>query len=218
MSQKTRPPLPLLAAVGLVATVLFIFGHLVDDFWLRFLAKPLPVAAMVLALVGLREHRYARTIAVGLGLCIFGDIFLELSDTYFVPGMIAFLSGHVAYIVAFVGRTRRPAPLAALPFAAWIGWAAWFLLPHLGELALPVIAYTLVIFTMMWRATAVATTESPTTRWAWLAMLGALMFGTSDTLIALDKFHAPIAGVRVPIILLYWGGQALIAASALREQ
>lgn len=218
MSDTSRPPLPLLAAIGLVATVLFVFGVLVDDFWLRFLTKPLPVLAMALALVGLRDHRYARTIAVGLGLCIFGDIFLELSDTYFLPGMIAFLAGHVAYIVAFLGQTRRPAPLAALPYAAWIGWAGWFLWPHLGELALPVIAYTLVIFAMMWRATACATAEDPTTRWAWFGMLGALMFGTSDTLIALNKFHDPIAGVRVPIILLYWGGQALIAASALRRE
>ncbi len=39
--------------------------------------------------------------------------------------------------------------------------------------------------------------------------------GASDTLIAFDRFHAPIAGVRLPILLLYWLGQWGIAASTV---
>jgi hypothetical protein len=36
------------------------------------------------------------------------------------------------------------------------------------------------------------------------------------TLIAFDRFDAPIPGVRLPIMLLYWLGQWGIAASAVR--
>jgi alkenylglycerophosphocholine/alkenylglycerophosphoethanolamine hydrolase len=44
--------------------------------------------------------------------------------------------------------------------------------------------------------------------------VGAVLFGLSDTLIAIDRFHAPFPGARYAIILLYWAGQAGIAASA----
>ena len=40
---------------------------------------------------------------------------------------------------------------------------------------------------------------------------GAILFAASDTLIAFDRFHAPIVGVRYPIMLLYWAGQLGIA-------
>jgi uncharacterized membrane protein YhhN len=65
---------------------------------------------------------------------------------------------------------------------------------------------------MMWRAAA---------RWgdhpgATAALLGAILFGLSDTLIAIDRFRAPIPGAPAfAIIVLYWAGQAGIAASAL---
>jgi uncharacterized membrane protein YhhN len=60
------------------------------------------------------------------------------------------------------------------------------------------------IVTMMWRA---AARPGPT------ALLGAMLFGASDTLIAFDRFHAPLPWARLPIILLYWAGQLLIALS-----
>ncbi len=47
-----------------------------------------------------------------------------------------------------------------------------------------------------------------------LGLLGAVSFGASDTLIAFDRFAAPIPGVRWPIMILYWLGQSGIAASA----
>ena len=40
-------------------------------------------------------------------------------------------------------------------------------------------------------------------------------FGASDTLIAFNRFAAPIPGVRWPIMILYWLGQSGIAASAV---
>jgi uncharacterized membrane protein YhhN len=68
----------------------------------------------------------------------------------------------------------------------------------------------LAIGTMMWRAAA---------RWgdhpaAKAAVIGAILFGLSDTLIAVDRFRTPLPRAPFAIILLYWAGQAGIAASA----
>ena len=215
MNRKSRAWLPLIAAVGIVCTALFIFGVIVDDVLLRRLVKPFPVLSMIAAVLLLRRTAYAKTIAAGLGLCVLGDIFLELPERFFIFGMVAFLLGHVGYIVAFVRRNASSQPLAAIPFAVWIVWAGVTLMPHLGDLRLPVIIYTIVIFVMMWRAASLVLGESEPSALDWLAMLGAASFGFSDTLIALDKFREPIDGVRIPIIMMYWVGQSLIAASAL---
>jgi len=48
-----------------------------------------------------------------------------------------------------------------------------------------------------------------------VAGCGALAFAASDTLIALDRFHAPLPGAPLPIMLLYWAGQGGIAGTAL---
>lgn len=214
MSTSRANWLPMAAAVGFVCVALFIFGHLTDDYWLRLVAKPFPVLALIAALLAKRRTTYAKIISVGLALCVVGDILLEIGDQTFLFGMVAFLLGHVAYIVAFVRRERRLHLVAAIPFAAWVAWASVVLMPHLGDFQIPVTVYTIVILVMMWRATSLVLGEQAPSTWDWLAMLGAMLFGFSDTLIALNKFHETIEGVRIPIILTYWGGQALIAASA----
>ena len=78
---------------------------------------------------------------------------------------------------------------------------------------MPVVVYMLAIGTMMWRAAARSAARQPRRRAR--PLVGAALFGLSDTLIAIDRFRAPIPGARFAIILLYWAGQAGIAASAL---
>jgi alkenylglycerophosphocholine hydrolase len=82
--------------------------------------------------------------------------------------------------------------------------------PTLGAMRLPVTVYALAIGAMMWRAAARARDDDPR---ALLGLAGAIVFALSDSLIALNKFRAPIEGVRVPILLTYWSAQTLVALS-----
>ena len=68
---------------------------------------------------------------------------------------------------------------------------------------------------MMWRATAMVSSQEHRRPLDWFVVVGAVIFAFSDTLIALDRFHSSIEGVRTPIILTYWIGQSLISASTL---
>jgi uncharacterized membrane protein YhhN len=204
--------LPLFVATALVATALYVYGLILDDFNLRIATKAFPVLAMM-AFVSTFKTRYAKGILIGLGLCLLGDMLLEFRQRFFLPGMIAFMLGHVAYCVTFIRRNRHPALPLALPFLVWIAWALYTLWSGLGSMQVPVAAYTLAIFVMMWRAAAlVFAAEKPQTA-DWAVMVGASLFAFSDTLIALDRFHAPIDGVRIPIILTYWAAQLGITAS-----
>jgi len=99
--------------------------------------------------------------------------------------------------------------LRAIPFALWGSAVCALLWPRLGPLRLPVALYVAVICAMMWRAAAQVGPAG-----GWTALLGALLFAASDTLIAFDRFQAPITLVRYPIMALYWAGQLLLALSS----
>ena len=49
----------------------------------------------------------------------------------------------------------------------------------------------------------------------WGPLAGALLFGFSDTLIGIHRFAQPLPGAAFAIILTYWAGQALFAATAI---
>jgi uncharacterized membrane protein YhhN len=183
------------------------------DGWPRVLPKPIP-ALVLAAWVALSCGRpLGRLTTAGLLLSAAGDVLLETGR--FLSGLLAFLLAHVAYVAAFVSVTRRPALARALPFVAWGGGAFALLRPGLGSMTLPVGAYVAVIMTMMWRAAARLGIRGAPAPAALVGLAGAVAFGISDTLIAFDRFDAPIPGVRLPIMLLYWLGQWGIAASAV---
>lgn len=205
-----------LAVVALLAAVAYLVGLWLDWPALRLAAKPLPVLCLLVFVLGSGIDRYARLIAAGLALSILGDVLLEF-PRLFVAGLGAFLAAHVSYTLAFLSATRRLAVLHALPFLAWLALVYTRLRPGLGNMVVPVTVYVLAIGAMMWRAAACVGSEGPPRRAELSAVLGAVLFGLSDTLIGLDRFQAPIPGVRYPVILLYWAGQLLIARSSLRR-
>jgi uncharacterized membrane protein YhhN len=200
-----------LLGVGGLVVLAYFAGLMLQAPALRLVVKPVPVLCLTAMVLVERRDAYGRLIGAGLLLSSLGDVLLELPGR-FVPGLAAFLAAHLAYTSAFVSQTRALSLLRALPFVAY-GLAVYlWLRPGLGAMAVPVGLYTLAITAMMWRAAArVGDRTAPGGR---IALAGAIAFALSDTLIAFDRFHASIAGVRVPIMLLYWAGQLGLALSA----
>jgi alkenylglycerophosphocholine/alkenylglycerophosphoethanolamine hydrolase len=199
------------AALAVAGATGYFTGVRLDLPTLRLVAKPVP--AVVLALwVSRRSPEFTgRGLAAGLLLSAVGDALLELG--LFVPGLLAFLAAHVSYTAAFVAARPRLLPLRAVPFLLY-GAGVFLALRHgLGPMTLPVAVYVAVICTMMWRAAARVGDAALPGAAPWLGLAGAVTFAASDTLIAFDRFDAPIPGASVPIMLLYWLGQWGIAAS-----
>lgn len=205
---------PLLLLVALAGAALFLLGLHLDLKWLTLLSKPVPVLCLLLWLRAAPAGAYRRWIAIGLGLSLLGDLLLEWPTDLFVFGLGAFLLAHLAYLAAYLGDTRRLAPLDLL-IAATAAGGMFFVLSRagLGPLLTPVALYSLAIGAMLWRALARVGVVAP--RSAWLAAGGAALFVLSDSLIGINRFVAPFDGARYAIILSYWLGQLGIAASAL---
>ncbi|MFN8598486.1 MAG: lysoplasmalogenase [Anaerolineae bacterium] len=202
--------------VGLIAAILFIAEIGKESIGLRVILKSTPLLCLIAWVLITVRDRYAVLIVAGLIFSLTGDILLEISDDFFVPGLIAFLLGHVWYIAAFLSTTRQARWWRALPFVVWVVLAYLILLPNLKDMAVPVAAYVVVIGAMMWRANTLL--ESPVQRWQWLALIGAILFGLSDTLLAFKKFNGVVVGPTFTVIVLYWLGQLGIGLSTPRSQ
>jgi uncharacterized membrane protein YhhN len=89
----------------------------------------------------------------GLAFSLAGDLLLELPGDYFVPGLTAFLVGHLSTTPPFFSADRRLLRSPELP--SWTGQSLSFCcsLPARGVHP-AVLVYVCVLFTMMWRAAA----------------------------------------------------------------
>lgn len=201
-----------LAILFFTAVAAFFAGLWLDIVALRLLAKPIPVLCLIVWLAASSRTPAGLPVMLGLGLSIVGDVVLETPGAPFVGGLLAFLVAHIAYIVGALIESRRAALLWLLPTAAFGVIVYSVLFPAMEDLALPVAVYVSVIAAMGWRMGA----RVDGRLLPWLGLIGAASFMLSDATIAVRKFSGDFAGARELIMLTYWGGQALIAASVLR--
>src|SRR5246127_3799050 len=217
-------PRRLLIVVGAVAALLAIASApwALDRPWLNFAFKPLATLCVIAwaALGRSDDGLVKRWIVIGLVFSLAGDIALLWPVQGFLVGMVAFLLGHVSYLVAL---TRRVRFLASPPaFGVWAIVAAsvlaglWAGVP--AELRVPVLVYVCALGAMAAQASSVwlARRGQPdAARWRIVAIGGAL-FVLSDAILATDKF---VGGIPLPTLWnlsIYWLGQWFIACAAVR--
>jgi uncharacterized membrane protein YhhN len=206
-------PSTALLAVALVFAVGDWVARLRSDKRLEYVCKPTVLAALIgvavtlspAADLGSRRWWFVAALAFSL----VGDIALMLPTELFVAGLAAFLVGHLCYLAGF--WVRGPGALAlgiaavvvvtvVAPFAVRIGRR----LRGRPQLLGPVVLYMVVISAMA--ATALATGNV-------LAGVGAVLFVSSDTMIAWNRFVRPLAGADVGIMVTYHLGQAALVLS-----
>ena len=186
--------------------------------WLRALAKVVAVAAFLGAAAATGLHTGApagQAIMAALLASAVGDIvLLGRSDSALLGGLAAFLLAHVAYVFAFglLGISFTGAALCTVPMLAF-GWRVnrW-LSPHTGDLARPVLAYIVVICSMVVAAAGAAWSQPDSG--PMLLAVAAVVFVLSDLCVAVDRFIAPSPWVRTVGLPLYFGAQWLFVQGA----
>ncbi len=198
-----------------------------SDTGLEYVAKPAVLVALTAACALLPDGRIdlvdRKWWFVGaLAFCLAGDVLLMLPGDLFVPGLAAFLVAHGLYIVGFL---QPPSPPGVPPFAfSATGLAvvagvavAYAVVPatllfralrrdgHRSLLA-PVAVYLVAILTM---AVIAANVGVPA------ALVGAVLFVVSDTLLALHRFVRPTRHGDVAVHITYHLAQGLLVLSLL---
>ncbi len=202
----------ILSLSALVLAIITIFFEYNDRRFL-WLVKPMTVILImaVAQAYGERQGFYRWTILAGLVFSLIGDIFLIDPQSYFIYGLASFFVAHLWYIFAFFKSGNRFNPVSLFAFA--IGFII-FLSVSGGvpeDLKIPVIFYTLAISTMLCGAFNFWLTRRSTR--SLLAVVGATLFVTSDSIIAFNRFSYQFFLAKIFILVTYFTAQWLIARS-----
>lgn len=174
--------------------------------------KMIPAAALGAMLLGAPSRAGKRLAAIGLLVSSLADAVIEFS---FLGGLVTFLVAHLFYIAAFTRVEPRWRLARLAPVAVWAALVLPALYAGAGALRVPVLIYATVIFVMIWRAAAAVSSMSIRDPGV-IGLLGAILFGVSDTLLGVNRFVTPIPAADVIVVGSYWVAQALIAVSFMR--
>lgn len=189
--------------------VVFMSTSSLRPYPMSFLIKAIPAFTLgILALSKYKDQKILIILGVGFILSSIGDIFLDLNrSAYFLHALVSFLLAHVCYALYYFfngfdfKKERLFLLLTPLIMGTFMGV---LLFSNLGSMKIPVLAYMAVIMVM-----AVGASMS---RGSSISLpLGAIIFMTSDSLIACNKFYAPLSWSPFVILATYYLGHYLMA-------
>ncbi|MCP4444220.1 MAG: lysoplasmalogenase [Myxococcales bacterium] len=213
----------LLTALCCLFVVLTLVGEKLDVRALIILGKPCASASFVglalhLAQWEVSPRGYPLLIVVGLVFGAAGDVALmSKAKTWFLVGLVSFLIGHVAYLLAFARLGTAEdwlTPWSLLPIVAALV-VLKYLWKHLGSMRVPVLAYMVAIVLMVIAAIAVAIGRAPLleTEAIRFLLIGALLFFASDVAVAKARFVEARFVDRLWGLPCYYAGQLCIVWS-----
>ncbi len=206
-------------AFFLLAAFLNLYGRLADPV-LASTVKPalMPLLALTaLSAAGGLVSREIRLLVAALLFGCAGDTLLIFDGFLpFVGGMAAFLTGHVFYMILFGGKswkglTLKTWILSCIAMAAFTG-ALIVLIGVKGEMLVPMCVYGFALMLLIF-STLSGAVRFRSGAW-WVALLGAVLFTFSDSLIAIGTFGGDFAGREFLVMLTYITAQSLLACAA----
>jgi len=210
----TTPALAALIAAGLFALGDWVARVRRND-TLEYLCKPATIVALIATALALTPAHDAGTrrgwFVLALLFSLLGDVLLMLPADRFVPGLAAFLVGHLCYVGGFwvhgPGATAIAVSAAVVVVAvAPVGVRILGAVRDRRDLRVPVALYMVVISVML--ASALATGNVS-------AGAGAALFVASDAMIAWNRFVRPFRAAELGIMVTYHLGQAGLVLSLL---
>ena len=200
-----------------------IIGIELDNLLLQYISKPLlmPVLAVYFLSHTVRTAQRLEVWIIGaLFFSWAGDVLLMFQEKipdFFLFGLAAFLVAHIFYIVFFhkvrVQEGISGKLILLLPVALYYAGLIIWLSPYLGDMALPVRIYGIVISFMLMLALHML--YSRNRKAGSLLVTGALLFVISDSVLAINKFYHPFGQAGLVIMLTYGLAQLLIVKGAV---
>ena len=186
--------------------------------------KPILIPIIGFGVYFYRKFPTKNTLLSGLLFSWIGDVillFTDLGEIYFILGLLSFLTAHIIYCVLFnkqhKARKKQNRSLfifGSILIALYLIGMVSFLMPFLGNLEIPVTIYASIISIMLLFAfNGFLVWEKPGNL---LVFLGAFFFVVSDSILAINKFYAPLPKSSFFIMLTYLLAQYLIVIGILK--
>jgi uncharacterized membrane protein YhhN len=191
---------------------------------LRYITKPLLMPLLVIYFVSalkIFSSSLKKWIIPALLFSWAGDVLLmfeSMNSNFFIFGLVAFLIAHIFYILFYENLIQHESIKKNywlfIPVLIYYAVLVYILSPNLGDMKLPVSIYGIVISYMLIQALQVGRVKNRPV--AALMITGAVLFITSDSILALNKFYKPFEYAGILIMLTYGIAQLLITIGAVR--
>ena len=191
---------------------------------LRYITKPLLMPLLIIFFVFQTKDFLSplkKWIVLALVFSWAGDVLLMFESTnsnFFISGLVAFLIAHIFYILFYENVIRKEGLKKNywwfLPVIIYYISLIYILSPNLGDMKLPVRIYGIVISYMLIQA--LQTGRIKDLGAATLMIAGAVLFITSDSILAINKFYESFEYAGIAIMLTYGIAQLLITLGAVR--
>lgn len=152
-----------------------------------------------------------------------GDVVLMFADKgelYFILGLVSFLIAHIIFIVLFTKQNKENNKISKLFWIGAIGILFYLfgmlslLFPNLGGLKIPVTIYAIIISLMLLTAIkGYFNWSEPNNQ---IILFGALFFISSDSILAINKFHLKLPKSGFLIMITYLLAQYLITEGIIK--
>ncbi|MXO05814.1 lysoplasmalogenase [Flavobacterium sp. HBTb2-11-1] len=208
------------AAFSVAYLIVLLTGHEHFDLFL----KPILIPIIGFGVYFYRKFPSQNILLAALALSWLGDVillFTDLGEIYFILGLVCFLTAHIIYCILFNkqkrNRKKQNKPIfifGSILIAFYLIGMISVLMPHLGDLEIPVSIYASVISIMLLFAfNGFLVWEKPGNK---LVFFGAIFFVISDSILAINKFYVPIQKSSFFIMLTYLLAQYLIVVGVLK--
>ncbi len=149
-----------------------------------------------------------------------GDVFLLFEGVqFFIIGLVSFLIAHILFIKIVVGWLQKSSfqhkILAFIPFVITFLALIFLLKDSLNELLIPVVVYGITI-SLFGAISLLNYLNSKSIKALWM-FLGAVVFISSDSILAINKFYVPKEIFDLLIMVTYIVAQYLIFRSMVLE-
>ena len=191
---------------------------------IRYITKPLLMPLLVVYFTTNTKpfaSSLKKWIVLALLFSWLGDLMLmfeSANGNFFIFGLVAFLLAHIFYILFYENVLRLESVkknyLWFIPVLIYYTVLIYVLSPHLGDMKLPVRIYGIVISYMLIQALQVGKIKNPVA--AALMIAGAMLFITSDSILALNKFYKQFEYAGILIMITYGIAQLLITMGAVK--
>ncbi len=190
-------------------------AYLVSQVWMPYRGSFALKGSCVALLAVMAIQRGVTGLGLALALSAVGDVLLDLDpERLFIYGLALFLLVHLIYIFLFLRHGPLPRAVGfteaamVVMVAGYCGSIGAWILPGVGSLMLPVALY-LGAITVMVVSAILARSAQPWVMW------GAVLFLVSDSLLAINKFKAPVPYRDYLVWATYYLGQYGIAVGFL---
>lgn len=193
----------------LIFGLAYIFITPSEPVLFNILIKIIPMFLIIYLAIQVKSpfsRSYKKYITIGLTVSMIADAVIY----WFLAGLGTFFLAHIFYIIAFqhVNKRKMPILVGAIFIIYSIAIGVLLIGAQIPEkeyiLAGAIFAYIAVIFLMGWKSIG---TKLP------LAMIGAILFILSDSVLAFDRFIEAVPYVDALVMIPYYSAQFFIAKS-----